>query len=94
MKIGAVVAKPKANLPTSAGEPSLARTIVIANQEAALIVFPTNVHEKLVRKLRPVNTFWTDDFKIFSSHLKRVQNIVPFDKFHPDRRELNRFYAK
>jgi hypothetical protein len=37
--------------------------IVIANQAPALTALPTNVHEKLARKLKPVGELGSDVFK-------------------------------
>ncbi len=69
MNIGAVVARARANWPTCSGEPSLASTMVIANQEAALITLPTNVHEKLARRVKPEGRLGTDVFKLVVSSL-------------------------
>lgn len=38
--------------------------MVIPNQAAALIVLPTNVHEKLARKLKPEDKLGAGVFKL------------------------------
>jgi hypothetical protein len=48
--------------------PNLASTIVIVNHEAALMMLPTNVHEKFARKVKPPETSWPGVFKKVSNN--------------------------
>jgi hypothetical protein len=43
--------------------------MVIENQQPALITLPTNVHEKLARKVKPEGKLGTDVFKLLFSSL-------------------------